>query len=310
MSVLRELFLMEVEKKYRGDGAGRHLGRVTRDHSGAVQMVGGVAVVNATQINVDPDVLIDNATYPIAAAAMPETNPVLALRKLDTTNTIITDDELQGIIYDKKSTVAEIHAAALLEKSIALANHSMTPVSNTTETPIVLTTGAVDSVTGEKAFTFKDLVRLDHALNSAKVPLIGRILVLCPKHYADIFNDEALQKVFNNNPVNVSAGSLGKLMNYDVFMDYDMPYYTGTAGNVASMNKVAFGATVLSTHRKASFAYYDQAIWKAETTTKIYDALSENDPYNRQSVIGTRKWFVAKPISSRGYAAIVTDGTL
>ena len=53
-------------------------------------------VIKINEEGADPDVLIDNNTYPISASQRTDGSIVIALHKYDTTNTEVTDDGFNG----------------------------------------------------------------------------------------------------------------------------------------------------------------------------------------------------------------------
>jgi hypothetical protein len=146
----------------------------------------GNDVIKLNEIGADPEVLINNSTYPIAVARRTDTSTAISLFKYDTTNTKITDDELYGLPYDKPGSVQMQHRETLEEQTQAHALHSMAPVANTASTPILVTTGPDDG-TGRKRLISKDLINYKKDLSAPglKIPTKGRVLVLCPDHIAD-----------------------------------------------------------------------------------------------------------------------------
>ena len=58
-------------------------------------------VIHLVEVGVDPDVLINNKTYPIDVQALEDKDIAIKLDKFQTKATPITDDELYAISYDK-----------------------------------------------------------------------------------------------------------------------------------------------------------------------------------------------------------------
>src|SRR5690606_17858898 len=109
----------------------------------------GNNVFNITEIGADPSVLINNNTYPIAVAQRDDDNIAVALNKYDTTNTTLSDDELCGIPYGKEGRVVRQHRDTLDEQIVAHGLHRLCVAGNTSNTPVLETTGADDG-TGRK----------------------------------------------------------------------------------------------------------------------------------------------------------------
>ena len=72
-------------------------------------------------MGVDPDVLINNTTYPIPLQALEDKDIAISLDKFQTKVTPVTDDELYAISvqYDKMSRVKESHANARSDAKFA-----------------------------------------------------------------------------------------------------------------------------------------------------------------------------------------------
>ncbi len=70
-------------------------------------------VIHLVDVGVDPDVLINNTTYPIPLQALDDKDISITLDKFQTKVTPITDDELYAISYDKMTRVKESHANAI-----------------------------------------------------------------------------------------------------------------------------------------------------------------------------------------------------
>ena len=64
-------------------------------------------VIHLVEVGVDPDVLINNKTYPIDVQALEDKDIAIKLDKFQTKATPITDDELYAISYDKTARVKE-----------------------------------------------------------------------------------------------------------------------------------------------------------------------------------------------------------
>ncbi len=63
-------------------------------------------VIKINEEGADPDVLINNNTYPISVTPREDGSIVIELYKYDTTNTVVTDDEIYALPYDKERKCA------------------------------------------------------------------------------------------------------------------------------------------------------------------------------------------------------------
>lgn len=259
-----------------------------RDRSDLV----GNDVVDLTKAGVKPNVLIDNATYPISAAQRTDEGIKLQLRKLTTEVTIITEDELYALPYDKKNDVIADHKLALQEEFRKLALHSYCPASQTAKTPVLVTTGEDDG-TGRRRLTKADLIRLRTALNGLGV--IDCDLVLCNEHVEDIL---LWSEVFEKQYQAIASGLV--LPMYGFYFSQNQgyaPLFNGT-------NKTAYGAVATGTEVSASVAYPASRMVKAYGSVKMY--FKEPEPRYQQSEVNFNAHFLAVPKDSEGTAAIVS----
>lgn len=259
-------------------------------------------VIKLNEIGADPSVLIDNTTYPIAVSGRVDDSIAISLHKFDTTNTKVTDDEINALPYDKIGSVQESHRLTLEEKTAEYGLHSLAPSANnnTTQNYVVETTGADDG-NGRKRLKTADLITLKQKLDTAKIPRKGRVLVLCSEHVTDLLLEDL---TFSNRYQNTKDGVISE--NYYGFKIYESVYNpVYNASNV----KVAYGAAPAGTDRNASIMFYAPSTAKARGTVKRYARLSENDPENRESTMGFRLYHLVTRTKVAGHSAIVSGRT-
>lgn len=255
-------------------------------------------VIHLVDVGVDPDVLINNTTYPIDLQALNDTDKTISLDKFQTKVTPVTDDELYALSYDKMSRVTESHRNAINDAKFTKAAHAMCAQSNSATTPIITTTGARDAETGRLALTKADLIRAKKAMDKLKVPAVNRRLVLCSDHINDILGwSEAFEKQYNLDNKN---GKVGRLFGFDIYEIAYGPLYT-TAGN-----KKAIGATASAGEFQASFAFYTPRVFKATGSTKMYYSEAKNDPEYQRNKINFRHYFIALPKKADAGVTIIS----
>ncbi len=103
-------------------------------------------VIHLVDIGADPDVLVNNSTYPLDIQSLPDGDIALKLDKYETKPTSVTDDELYAISYDKMASTKERHALAIIEAKFAKAIHALAPAAHSAATPVIKTTGTAMSV--------------------------------------------------------------------------------------------------------------------------------------------------------------------
>lgn len=239
-----------------------------------------------------PTVLINNNVYPIVKNDREDTHVILSLNKYDTTNTTVSEDELYALPYEKVSDVQTQHREELEDVTGEHALHSLAPSANSATTPVLVCTGALDGA--RPTLISKDVIRLKKSLDKLRVPKIGRVLVLCPEHVADLLAED---RVFYQQYHNATDGSLSR--SYYGFTVYESTYNpTYTAGA-----KVAYGAVAGA--QVSSICFHNKTAVKATGTVQRFARPSELDPENRENTIGFRLWFVAVAIKDEGIGALI-----
>ncbi len=251
-------------------------------------------VIHLVEVGVDPDVLINNTTYPIPLQALEDKDIAISLDKFQTKVTPVTDDELYAISYDKMSRVKESHANALSDAKFAKAARTVR-TGEYGQDPVLKTTGAADPTTGRHRLTLNDLISLKEALDKLKVPASNRRLVLCPDHVNDLLRSEqTFREQFN---INRNTGTVGNLYGFDIYTYGDNPVYT-TAGK-----KKAVQADASAGEFQCSFAFYVPRVFKATGSTKMYYSEASTDPEYQHNKINFRHYFIAMP--KKAYAGVV-----
>ncbi|GAA4825557.1 hypothetical protein [Algivirga pacifica] len=295
MAVHKEIWIREVEKAMRATPS--FLSEVP-DRSALV----GNKVIHLTELGADPQVLIDNTVYPIATSTSADTDVTIVLKKLDTTNTEVTDDELHAISYDKIREKTQQHADTLSEKIGALGLHSLAPAADGAFTPVVEATGADDG-TGRNRLTPQDLATLKLKCDNMKIGTMGRILVLSPAHVNDLL---MVDQSFKDQYYNLQTGRVLNLCGFKIYEFAEPVYYD------AANAKKSFGAVPGATDRISSIFFYAPKTLKAQgdgqgsAKTKMYFRDSKIDPERRSSVVGFRTYFMCVPKTGKYIGAIVS----
>ena len=244
-------------------------------------------VIHLTEVGVEPDVLVNNTTYPIPLQVLDDKDVAIKLDKFQTKVTPVTDDELHALSYDKMARVKESHGNAIGDSKFAKAAHALCAKEDTATTPVLKTTGKRDPVTGRLKMTPTDLLNLKRALDKLKVPAQGRRLVLCSDHANDLLEVSQVFKEQYN--INRNDGTVGRLYGFDIYEFANNPLYT-TAGK-----KKDVGASAATGEFQCSFAFYAPRVFKATGSTKMYYSEASTDPQNQRSLINFRHYFICMP---------------
>lgn len=256
-------------------------------------------IIHLVEVGVDPDVLVNNTTYPIPLQALDDADIAIQLDKFQTKVTPITDDELYSISYDKMQRVKESHGNSINDAKFAKAAHAMCANSNSATTPVLVTTGSRDAETGRIKLIPADLIRLKKAMDKLGVPSVGRRLVLCNDHVNDLLEvDQKFKEQYN---INRNDGTVGRLYGFDIYEFANNPLYT-TAGA-----KKALGSTASTGEFQCSFAFYVQRVFKATGSTKMYYSEAGTDPEYQRNKINFRHYFICMP-KKKDAGAVIYSG--
>ena len=282
VGVFTEVWTGELVKSLRGGLEGSWLDGVP-DQSTIVNN----DVIHLVEVGVDPDVLINNTTYPIPSQALEDKDIAVKLDKFQTKVTPITDDELYAASYDKMARVKESHANALNDSKFTKAAHALCAQQDSAKTPILKTTGERDATTGRLHLTMADVVALKAAMDKLGVPAENRRLVLCPDHANDLLLvSQTFREQYN---IDRATGKVGKLYGFDVYEYANTPLYT-QAGK-----KKNLGVAAGDGEFNCSFAFYTPRVFKATGSTKMYYSEAATDPEYQRNKINFRHYFLCMP---------------
>ncbi len=250
--------------------------------------------INFVDLGGDPTVLVNNTSYPLGIEDLADANKPIGLDKYQTKATRVSEDEARGLGYDKKSTVIERHREIIDQTKFARALHALAPSEDSAKTPVLVTTGATDGA--RKRLKVADVIALKAKFDALRVPVEGRILVLCPDHVNDLLlEDTSFAQRYNNT----ESGKIANMYGFEIYEYVDAPAFT-----VATKTKLAYGAEMGDTDRAASVAFYAPRMMKATGETKAY--IDEPDTQNQEWRYNVRHYFVCLPLKNEAVAAIVS----
>jgi hypothetical protein len=261
--------------------------------------------INFADSGGDPEVLVNNTTYPINTAQRTDTAKTIALDTYDTENTRVRNVEEIEAAYNKLESVVKQHRNAIRQKYYDKAIHAYGPSADGTNTPIIQTSGTADvalaGLTGSfKRCTLKDIMRLQEKWDLLDYPEEGRVLVLHPSHIKDLLaEDSALFKAFaqleSGRLINMFGFKLKKYSNTPLFVE-------------AALTKVAFGtAKDAATHTISSIAFLEIEVMKAEGTVEMFWKPKDINTEQRADEVGFQMRAIALPERNVSISAIVSD---
>ena len=245
-----------------------------------------------------PKVLIDNTNYPIVKNERDDSHVIIALHKFDTENTIVTDDELYALPYEKTSDVQEQHRETLEDTTLEYGLWGLAPQANDAANNlfVLVTTGENDG-TGRLKLTTKDLRTLQALMNKKGIDKNGRILILSDDHVSDLLEED---RKFYTQYHNQAEGVISsKYYGFKIYEDSTTPEYNDT-----TLAKIPFGSATLG--RKSSVIFHKGTTAKAVGTVKRFARMAEEDPENRENTIGFRLYHIIVAYGIEGSAAIIS----
>lgn len=250
--------------------------------------------INMADAGFDPEVLINNTTYPIKIEKREDTPISIELNLFETTNTLVRKPEAIEYSYDQLESVIYGHRMALQTKTAVKAAHAYAPTENSVNTPIITTTGE-DNGEGFKRLTVRDILKLKKGYDFLNIPFDMRYLVLDPNHLEDLilFDLKAFKDI-----TDFVNGKPKRFAGFNILEFTQTPKY-----NATTLVKKPFFEEEAETDTFSSFAFCSSEVMKADGNVDMYERY--NDPELRGTVVGFDKRFVAMPIRNKGIGAIV-----
>lgn len=244
--------------------------------------------INLAEVGADPEVVENNATWPLTPAQRTDAGIRIPLATFDTKPTHITNVEEMETNYNKAESVSKQHASTLYKKACMSAAFNLAPQTHATNTPVLKTTGA-NNGKGLKALTYKDITDLSLAFDNGDLPQEGRILLLSPQHKADLKNEDI--KLYKQMMVD------GMIDGFKIYTFTGTPKYNPTTGA-----KNPYGSV---SGNPSSVAFVESEAMRAMGTI-------EGEPEKRWAdyrgwLLGFQMRFVALPFRAYGYGAIYSD---
>lgn len=254
--------------------------------------------INLADAGVDPNVLINNTSFPIAVAARTDAAIAIALETLDSENTVVRNVEEMEAAYDKRSSVTRQHQSAIYSKARQRAIFNYAPAGDSTYTPVFAASGGTDAETTYKKLALADMTKMSKKFNAFDAPEIGRVAVLTPQHLQNILDENI---TLYNQYVNLPEGKPLRFAGWDIYSFSKNPVF-----NKTTLAKKAWGAAAApTTDSMASVFFCKSEVMKADGTWDMF--LTEKDPLQRGDIIGFQKRFIATSIRSKAVGAIVSS---
>ena len=251
--------------------------------------------IHLADAGIDPAVLINNTTYPIAVSQRVDTPIEIPLDLFETENTLIRRPEVIERSYDQLESVLYGHRMSLRAKTAIKAAHAVAPVTDSLYTPVIQATGAAN-LDGFKKLQFEDILRLKRRYDDLDIDRDKRYLVLNPRHTEDLILED--KKAFKDI-LEFENGQPKKVAGFGILEFTKNPTYNST-----NNQKKAFGAASVSTDAYSSFSFYGDEVMKADGMLHMYSVI--DDPKERGAIVGFDKRFICLPIRNKAIGAIIS----
>ena len=252
-------------------------------------------IINMADAGFDPEVLINNKTYPIKITEREDKPISFQLDLFETENTLVRRPEEIEHSYDKMESVIYNHRMRLQTKTAMKAAHAYAPQQDTENTPVITTTGD-NNGDGHKRLKVEDILKLKRRFDVLDIPADKRYLVLDPRHTEDLILSDL--KSFKDITDFVN-GEPKRFAGFNILEFTRNPTY-----NANTLEKVPFGNEKAETDTFCSFAFSGYEVMRADGEMHMYERI--NDPELRGTVIGFDKRFIALPIRNKAIGAIVS----
>lgn len=289
-----ELWTGELIKRFRHTAS--FLKRITNKNAWV-----SANVIHLVDLGADPDVLINNTTYPIPTVELQDGDVPIKLDRFDTENTRIRHADLHSASYDIIGTHVERHKAVLERKTELKAIHSLALSKSGLDQSIVIRTSGKTRPDGFKALTPNDIAAAHVKLleTGATGPFI---LELDTQHTLDLLQQD---EVFAKQYKNLATGEILPLYGFEIYPTIGIPKYREDAATkVLTKNPWGAAADAEKDLRASTFFPLNRAV-QARGDVDMYKREASNDPEGRANTIGFSLYHLCLPLNYRGYGAII-----
>lgn len=248
--------------------------------------------LNLAEAGVNPNVLINNTTYPIPIADRNDLPISIELDRFDTENQSVKYADKAELVYDKLKSIIFGHKQALRMAFMERAVHAAAPAADSSDTPLIKCSG-VDNGSGYKKMIYDDILAAQTAFDEAEVPEEGRRIIFSAVHLAQLKSED--QKLYKDMIKD------GEIFGFKIhkLASKRLPKY-----DTVDDSKVAFGAVAPGTAQTATLFYHKDEVCRAKGTEDMFYAEAASNPQTRQDEIGFAMRGIAMPIRDKGIGAI------
>lgn len=272
------------------------------DYSKYVSNVGEEhQIIYLSAMNVMPDVLTNNNTYPIPIQDLEIEDVPIQLNKHQTKVTPITDDEVYAAVPEKMKNVIDRHMKAINVRKFSLAAHALAPSGDTEDMPVLYATGPDDG-TGRKRLIWEDVARLKLEFDNREWQAEGRRINLSSEHENDLI---LIDQKFKDQYYNRTTGKPYNQLGFDFYSYVQNPYF-----DINTRVKLAYGAAPDADKRRSTTAFIADYTARANGWLKPYLSRSAEDPLNQRNLYAARHHYIVLPCFNKYRGAIVSPNAV
>jgi len=275
----QEVWLADILQNFYPDN---HFLSAVKDYSSLVDN----HAINLAEVGADPDVLVNNAVWPIPYAVAGDSPLQVILKTYDTTSTVVRNAIAIEQAYDQRAIYVGKHQKALLKKFGMDASWMYGPVAtDAAKNNIVTKLAALDSV-------IDAVIDMQRQFNNMDAPG-DRVVVFSPDHMANIAKeDKKLYKAIMAEPGSVFYG-------FKVYTYSKNPLYIA-----ANSTKAAFGVAYdPMVHLQSSLFFLADEVMKAQGTFEFFSILKHPD--YKGDIFNYQMRGIAMPLRDKHRGAII-----
>lgn len=204
----------------------------------------------------NPDVLLNNTSYPLAVDQRTDSTVEYDVEKLETKPTVIAGLEGLSLSYDKRKSVMHAHVESLNTKSATYCINKWSPKTSAGGVVVRTTGGArpaiVKGATGNrKLIELDNIITMAELLDEADIDEDGRIAFFPSKMKNDLMRIADIRKRDTFGIETLPSGVVSKIMGFKVMYRSMAGVYN--AAGTASLDMLAANPSVTTSNAAALF---------------------------------------------------------
>ncbi|MEZ5017346.1 MAG: hypothetical protein R2800_09865 [Flavipsychrobacter sp.] len=253
--------------------------------------------INLAEIGVDPNVIKDNAVYPVPFAERADTPLAIPLSTYDTEGTVTRRLQDKALFYNKRESIIKQHRKALRNFIANDGLYNIAPAAETANAPIIMTSGAVDPVLNVKIPTASDFMQLAIAYDNNKWDADRRMVMPPSVFWLFVNSDPVLKAQAERN--GIGGTGTGKFVEY---YDFKIRPRKTVARYSAAKVKEAKGS-LNGTEAAVSYLGSGQSFGKGLGTPEMF--ARERDPEQKGDIVNFGLRAVILPKRAKTLGALV-----